>query len=66
MVREMARSFAEGQIRPGAAERDRTEEPPSDIFRQMGEPGFLGMIWTEKPGGTGNHHDPCIRPTSYR
>jgi alkylation response protein AidB-like acyl-CoA dehydrogenase len=53
MVREMVRSFAEEQVRPGAAERDRTEEFPAHLFRQMGELGLLGMFVPEEYGGAG-------------
>jgi len=53
MVRDMVRNFAEEQIRPGAAERDRTEEFPADIFSQMGELGLLGMFVPEDYGGAG-------------
>jgi alkylation response protein AidB-like acyl-CoA dehydrogenase len=53
MVRDMVRAFAEEQIRPGAAERDRTEEFPENIFRQMGELGLLGMFVPEEYGGAG-------------
>jgi len=51
MVQEMVRSFAEGRIRPGAAERDRTGEFPHSVFAEMGELGLLGMMVPEEYGG---------------
>ena len=53
MVRDMVRSFAEDRIRPGAAERDRSEQFPEDIFSEMGELGLLGMFVPEEYGGAG-------------
>jgi alkylation response protein AidB-like acyl-CoA dehydrogenase len=51
MVQEMVRSFAEGRIKPGAAERDRTGEFPHEIFAELGELGLLGMMVPEEFGG---------------
>ena len=51
MVREMVRSFAEGRVLPGAAERDRTGEFPYEIFAEMAEIGLLGMMVPEEYGG---------------
>lgn len=51
MVRDMVRSFAADRIRPGAAERDRSEEFPSDLFAEMAELGLLGMTVPERYGG---------------
>jgi alkylation response protein AidB-like acyl-CoA dehydrogenase len=53
MVRDMVRTFAEEQVRPGAAARDRTGTFPDDIVRQMGELGLLGMFVPENLGGAG-------------
>jgi len=53
MVFEMVRSFAEEQVRPGAAERDRSGVFPDGLFQQMGELGLLGMFVPEEYGGSG-------------
>jgi alkylation response protein AidB-like acyl-CoA dehydrogenase len=53
MVRDMVRSFAEEQLRPGAADRDRSEQFPDDLYRQMAELGLLGMFVPEHYGGAG-------------
>ena len=53
MVRDMVRAVAEEQVRPGAAERDRSEVFPVELFAQMGELGLLGMCVPVEYGGAG-------------
>lgn len=53
MVRDMARDFARDRLAPGAAERDRTAEPPRDLLREMGALGLMGMGVPEEWGGAG-------------
>jgi butyryl-CoA dehydrogenase len=53
MVLDMVRSFARDRVAPGAAERDRTGKFPTDLFREMGELGLLGMFVPEEYGGAG-------------
>jgi alkylation response protein AidB-like acyl-CoA dehydrogenase len=53
MVRDMVRAFADDQVRPGAAERDRDGTFPAEIIREMGELGLLGMFVPEELGGAG-------------
>jgi alkylation response protein AidB-like acyl-CoA dehydrogenase len=53
MVRDMVRSFASERVAPGAAERDRTGEFPSELFAELGELGLLGMMVSEENGGAG-------------
>ncbi|MBI5300507.1 MAG: acyl-CoA dehydrogenase family protein [Chloroflexi bacterium] len=52
-IRDMVRDFAEKEIAPRAAEIDRTDEFPADIFRKMGEQGLLGLPYPEEYGGGG-------------
>lgn len=52
-VREMARDFADGVIRPLAEELDREERFPAEIFDQMGELGLFGIGVPEELGGPG-------------
>ncbi|TNE89525.1 MAG: acyl-CoA dehydrogenase [Deltaproteobacteria bacterium] len=52
-IRDLARNFAREQILPGATERDRSHEFPTDIVKQLGEMGFLGMFVPTEYGGTG-------------
>lgn len=52
-VREAARDFALSEIDPGAAARDASGEFPSEIVKELGEMGFLGMTVPEAYGGAG-------------
>jgi butyryl-CoA dehydrogenase len=52
-VREMVRDFAESEIRPIAAELDRTHDFPAETTKQMAELGLLGMFVPEQWGGAG-------------
>lgn len=51
-IRDLAREFAREQILPGAMERDRSHEFPTEIISQLGEMGFLGMFVPAEYGGT--------------
>ncbi|HSB70310.1 MAG TPA: acyl-CoA dehydrogenase family protein [Candidatus Methylomirabilis sp.] len=53
MLRDMVREFAEREIRPRAAEIDRTDEFPRDLWRRMAELGILGMTLPPEYGGSG-------------
>lgn len=53
MVRDTARRFAAEQIRPIAADLDRTHRHPAEIIKQMAELGFLGIAVPEEYGGGG-------------
>jgi alkylation response protein AidB-like acyl-CoA dehydrogenase len=53
LIQTMARDFAQNELVPTAAERDRTKEFPREILGQMGELGFLGMMIPERYGGVG-------------
>jgi alkylation response protein AidB-like acyl-CoA dehydrogenase len=52
-VRDMARDFADGAIRPLAEALDREERFPADIYAQMGELGLFGIGVPESMGGPG-------------
>ena len=53
MVRDMARRFAEEQIKPKAAELDKTHRHPEEIIKQMAEMKFMGVAVPEEYGGGG-------------
>ncbi len=53
MVRDMARKFAEAEIKPKAAELDEKHEHPAEIVKQLGELKMLGIIVPEEYGGGG-------------
>ncbi len=53
LIRDMVREFAEKEIKPRAAEIDRTDEFPWDLWKRMGELGILGMSLPPEYGGSG-------------
>ena len=53
MVQAMAREFAEGEVRPIAAEIDREARFPHETVKRMGELGLLGITVPEQWGGSG-------------
>ncbi len=52
-IRDAAREFALHEIEPGAMARDHASEFPTDIIKQLGEMGFMGMNIPEAYGGAG-------------
>lgn len=53
LIRESARDFAETYIRPHVMEWDEPQTFPVELFHQMGEQGFLGVLVPEAYGGAG-------------
>ena len=53
MLRDSVRSFAANEIAPRAAEIDRTNEFPNELWRKMGDLGILGVTVEEEYGGAG-------------
>lgn len=53
MVRKLMRDFAEGEVAPGADERDRTKTFPVEIFREMADLNLMGLPFPEEYGGGG-------------
>ena len=53
MIRDMAREFAESELKPGVIERDEHQHFPRELLLRMGELGFLGMMVSEEYGGGG-------------
>lgn len=53
LIRESARDFAETYIRPHVMEWDEAQHFPKDLFHQMGDHGFLGVLVPEAYGGAG-------------
>jgi alkylation response protein AidB-like acyl-CoA dehydrogenase len=53
MIQDTARKFAESELTPIAEEIDRTMEFPIEMFKKMGEIGFMGLTVPAEYGGTG-------------
>ncbi|MFN3934168.1 isovaleryl-CoA dehydrogenase [Parvibaculum sp.] len=53
MIRDTVRAFTADKITPRAAEIDRTNEFPRDLWPQLGELGLLGITVEEEFGGAG-------------
>lgn len=53
MIRNMVREFAEDVIQPRTVEIDKEATFPTDIFKQMGKLGLMGIPFPEKYGGSG-------------
>src|SRR5262249_35404815 len=52
-IRDAVREFAEEEIAPGAAEREREERFPREVLAGLAEMGVLGMMVPEQYGGAG-------------
>jgi len=53
MIQEMTRKFAEREIKPVAAELDRTHAHPAELCAKIGELGLMGVAIPEQYGGAG-------------
>src|SRR5207248_5678744 len=53
MLRDTVRQFSEAEIALRAAEIDRSNRFPTDLWRKMGDLGLLGITVEEEYGGTG-------------
>jgi alkylation response protein AidB-like acyl-CoA dehydrogenase len=51
-VKKLAHDFAQTRIAPVAMKYDETQEFPADIAKELGEMGFLGIIFPEEYGGS--------------
>lgn len=53
MLQQTVRDFAEKEVKPIAAEIDRTERFPEETVKKMAELGLLGICYDEQYGGAG-------------
>lgn len=52
-LREMVHSWAQNRVKPLAAEIDRKNDFPAELWREMGDLGLLGITVPEEYGGAG-------------
>ena len=52
-MREMVHRWAQERVKPMAADIDRQNVFPSELWTEMGELGLLGMTVPEEYGGSG-------------
>jgi alkylation response protein AidB-like acyl-CoA dehydrogenase len=53
MIRQTAQDFAATRIKPHVMEWDEAQHFPVDLFREMGQLGFMGVLVPETYGGAG-------------
>src|SRR5215813_592021 len=53
MIAQAARDFAEKEIRPYMMEWDEKQIFPRELFRKMGQLGFMGVLVPQEYGGAG-------------
>lgn len=53
MFKEAARDFASERLAPLAQEFDEKEEIPKEVYKELSELGYLGMMLPEEYGGSG-------------
>jgi alkylation response protein AidB-like acyl-CoA dehydrogenase len=56
LLQDTAREFAQRELAPHAAERDRKARFPTEAITELGRLGFMGMLVPEVYGGAGADH----------
>jgi alkylation response protein AidB-like acyl-CoA dehydrogenase len=52
-IKNVVREFAEKKIKPVVMEYDEAQKFPSELLKELGELGFLGILFPEEYGGAG-------------
>ena len=53
LFRQTFREFIDKEIRPYAEEWEESETCPRELFKKMGDLGYLGLLYPEEVGGSG-------------
>jgi alkylation response protein AidB-like acyl-CoA dehydrogenase len=53
IIRDTIRDFAKQKIRPVIMEYDETQKFPMELLKELGELGFMGILFPEEYGGAG-------------
>ena len=53
IIRQSAKDFAQTKIRPNMMEWDENQHFPIEVFKELGQLGFMGMLVPEQYGGAG-------------
>jgi len=53
MIRQSAKDFAQTKIRPNMMEWDESQHFPIEVFKELGQLGFMGILVPEQYGGAG-------------
>jgi alkylation response protein AidB-like acyl-CoA dehydrogenase len=53
MIKQIARDFAQNELKPGVIERDELQKFPTVQIKKLGELGFLGMMVSPEFNGAG-------------
>ena len=53
MIHRLIRDFSEGEVAPGADERDKTGNFPLEVFKKMAALDLMGLPFSEEYGGGG-------------
>jgi butyryl-CoA dehydrogenase len=56
LIMDTVRAFARDRVRPQAAEIDRTGRFPTDLVKEMGDLGLMGVCLPEEYGGAGQSY----------
>ncbi len=55
-IRKSIRSFVENELAPYANEWEKQEDFPSEVFKRLGDMGYLGVHYPEEYGGEGGDY----------
>ena len=64
-LRDMARKFAADVIAPNARSWDRENNIPDEVYKQLGELGFMGLMIPIKPDSPRLRRKPSSMPRKW-